>query len=620
MIQNTYNAMHDELKAAIHAPTGTGKSLAYLIAYVAIKLENPDFKMSISTYTHRLQEQLIRDIDMANQIYLKCVNELKLERNALEFTILKGKSNYFCAFNFEKNENDLSSVDVKLINKMLSTIESENLKLERSNFKVPLSDEVLSKITVDECYKRCSFSKSCTYYQDFVESKSDIYILNHALYFNRQFYTDGWNYSFSVFDEAHKLDKVIMEASTFQFSIDTLEEFVRRGAQLLYKYNVPKKSVNKWIQTYLHKHPFVLKFKQGTNVIFSNLEKGEFIYTSIGYPLDGFKNILTELNAWTKEVLKSVSVSFLEEEGTVEVKEDGYSFHMGQWEFALNDLAWFNHILSKDGVLWLEKTDDKLYYKATPQNILQLDNVFSNNLLLTSGTLSVNNSCETIADRLNLKLDINKVLPSPFDLKSNSIVYYNPNMHPYSNTYFKDVTNEILELFDIGEGKTFVLFTALELMKSQYNSLKTKLILKYGQNIDIFLQGQDSHELIMASFNNPNKKTILFGSLTYFEGIDLKGKALTQVIMVKLPFSRPNQPIQQILDSAFNYSEWEAIIRFEQAFGRINRTKTDYGSFCVLDNRVEKSKFKVFLEVFRSQDIPIITDKNELKEFYKLKS
>lgn len=620
MMKSVYHSMLNNEKVAVHAPTGTGKSLGYLIPFLAVKLDKPEFKLTVSTFTISLQEQLVRDIDMIKKIYEKIKFKHAFDQPALKHTVLKGKSNYFCEDRFV-NSSEIFPVNVyEMVHNRLFEMHSEQTPLDRQHFQIPIRNDQWSEISVESCKKEeCPFHKQCTFYKDYFIQKSDIVIVNHSLFFNRHFFVeDAWDdYHFHVFDEAHKLEKVILSSSTFEISPKKLEAWVLQGANLAYRYKLESPLIEAWMKNYLYSNSTVLKFKKGMANFATKISGYSY---SIGVELAKKKNFIKmvdEIVEWQKEMFeqfKSEVAHFQDLKEDDKLKEE-----INFWGMNLLELAEFNSSLNKENtLLWSEKADDGTFVlKVTPKNIHEIPSLFeeSKGILLTSGTLAINGSCSAFANRLNITLADERILPTPFDLKENTLCYISRHVNPKSKSYFDDLENEIFSLLKAGEMKTFILFTSVDAMNKMHERLASKIRLTSREKVEVWLQDKNNYQDVVASFENESVRSVLFGTLTYFEGIDLKGEKLTQIILTRLPFSVPDHPIQELLEHNKGYSQWEAFIRFEQAFGRLIRTTNDYGTFSVLDNRYYN--FSVFSHIFNSQGIRVTNNIEDISDFYK---
>lgn len=617
MMEAVYEAMISDTKVAVHAPTGTGKSLGYLIPFIAVKIQKPEFTMSISTFSISLQEQLERDIQLVNQIY-----KALRGKNLREVT-LKGKANYFCHDRYDRalGEDSLSVKTADGVNEHVN----QN-RWDRQNLGVSVSNEEWNKIKVESCLEEeCPYAKHCTYFQSYFNPTYDVYIVNHSLFMTRSFYVDGaWDHvDFNIFDEAHKLEKVMLDSRTFELSVDNAERWASQGYSLAIDHGVEKEKANTWIRVMCYEHKTILSFKKLSENIRKVMKDSTGSCESLKVDTTKMKRFLTAIAEWQKQLYVSWEALFSEEIQEKEnFKEDKSLYGISLLE--LNEFLSLSHREDDAAVIWFEKPDrGELLYKVTPKSIQDIPNPYQKGLVLTSGTLAQGGTCSPIALRLGISLQNEKVMPTPFPLSEQTKVYVASDINPTDanhRNYENLLAERILELIKAGDGKTFVLFTSKVMMKNMYNRLKDSLHLlayQFDQPMRVWLQEKDNYKTIVESFQTASVRSILFGTLTYFEGIDLKGDSLTQLILTRLPFSVPDHPVQQILDRKHHYSQWEANIRFEQAFGRLIRTKSDYGSFAILDNRIMSQRFKPFLSMFELENIPFVKNIEEIKQFHK---
>lgn len=616
MMESVYNAMMKNEKVAVHAPTGTGKSLGYLIAYVAVKLQRPDFVISISTYSLSLQEQLQRDLEVANNVYVK------LTGKSLRAIPLKGRSNYFCHSRFDR-ALDEESLSVKTNESLLENIPRN--RWDRQNLNVTMSNEEWNKVKTETCLeKECPYTENCTYYQSYFDKTYDIYVVNHSLFMARFLYVaEAWEHiDFMIFDESHKLEKVMLDSNTYELSLEQAEYWSTQGHTLATEMGVDREKANIWIRQKFYEHRSIATFRQLNENILAVMTGTTESCATLKIDLTKMKRFLLMVSRWQQELFSSWEELFSEEmKESPRFKEDKNVYGANLGGFA-EFLSLSNHEEEK-AVIWFEKKEKgQLLYKVTPKSISEIKSPFQKGLLFTSGTLAQGGTCSPLAARIGITLDRENVMSTPFSLAEQTCVYVSSDINPNARNYEVLLAERILELIKMGDGKTFVLFTSTELMKSVYNRLRDSLYLlayQFDQPMRVWLQEKDNYKAVIDSFQTPSVRSILFGTLTYFEGIDLKDKALTQIILTRLPYSVPNHPVQQILDRNHNYSHWEAVIRFEQAFGRLIRTQNDYGSFSVLDNRLLGPRFKSFMDIIEKENIPFSTSIGTIKEFHTIK-
>lgn len=618
MMESVFQAMNEDKKAAIHAPTGTGKSLAYILPFVAKKIIDPDFRMTISTYTISLQEQLKKELELANSLYVSVKKDLQLEKQPFRWNINKGKSNYFCYHRFLESENMIPKTLFEKVENQFQALSINESRLDKQNFNLTIRSDQWDEMNVNTCKQdSCPYKKDCTFYKDYF-SPADLVIVNHSLFFARHFFVDGsWDYfQFHIFDEAHKLEKEILNSSTQDLSLRKVEFWVFQAVNIANKHGIDDERINEWARSQFYEHQVISVFRSGLEKLAVRINEPSIAFEKTNVPLSNIKKMFLTIQKWQKimhETFLKQVVQYESLDLDSSLKEE-----VDVWGKNLLELNEFLSVLEKEhSLFWLEKTNNSVSFKVTPKRIDTIPTPFTKGTAFTSGTLAQNNSCLSFAKRLNVDLDIDLALSTPFSLNEQTLAYISKTTNPKSSDYLTQLEKEIFELITKGDMKTFVLFTAEEPMKKMYEKLKKPLEdyakIHYGE-IDIWLQDPTNYKKVVSSFKELDKRSVLFGTLTYFEGIDLKEESLTQVILTRLPFSVPTHPVQEILDQEYQYSKWEATIRFEQAFGRLIRSTNDYGSFAVLDNRI--LRFKAFLDVFTQEGVPITHSLDDIEDFH----
>lgn len=621
MMETMYTSMLQGEKCAIHAPTGIGKSLGYLIPYVAVKLDRPQFKMTVSTFTIHLQEQLKKEIALIQKLYTH-LSQQGQERPLLNVVTWKGKSNYYCEaraiqaapFISESKEQQVFS----RLEQRMRELKEKRTNQDRQHVGFAVTDNIWQKVSVEHCDKKeCSLRHDCTYYRHYFGDQWDLLILNHSLYFTYHFYVKPWDVDFSVFDEAHHLSKVLINSATYSLSYDQMSRWVQQGGFLARKYGFDAEEAEAWEERFLNDEA-VLRFKLGERRIRDRMSEDTLIFKS-----SGFMEAVADLIEWQKKMYHSLTNERLPE--TVDDTEttghtEEFAKEKQSWVMQLLNLQEFHRLLTHpSGLLWTEKeADHSLTYKVTPRNMDFFDEtLFGEGAGFTSGTLAQDGSCQAFEESLRLDVQTDEVLPTPFPLADRTRVYVSPNVNPKAALYREQLAAEILRLLQAGELKTFVLFSSIRLMHDQYGRLKDEIASLASGDLPVRVWVQDKYnkDKIIQSFENEEEKSVLFGSLTFFEGVDLKGSSLTQVILTKLPFAYYRHPIQQILNQNGKYLEWEAVLRFEQAYGRLMRRMDDYGTFAILDRRF--SRHPAFSRMLQKAGVPIVSSVAEIAAFYE---
>jgi DNA polymerase-3 subunit epsilon/ATP-dependent DNA helicase DinG len=203
--------------------------------------------------------------------------------------------------------------------------------------------------------------------------------------------------------------------------------------------------------------------------------------------------------------------------------------------------------------------------------------------------LRTEGSFSYIESRLNMEDPMELALDSPFDLKSAVLLYVPKDMpEPNQPFYQKQVEQTLVDLCKATEGRTLVLFTSNSQLHATYRAIQPAL---EEDGIVVFGQGLDGSRMQVIDNFRSTAKSVLLGTRSFWEGIDIVGQALSCLVITRLPFAVPTDPVfaarAETFDDAFNqYYLPDAILRFRQGFGRLVRSKEDYGIIVLLDNRL----------------------------------
>jgi DNA polymerase-3 subunit epsilon/ATP-dependent DNA helicase DinG len=251
-------------------------------------------------------------------------------------------------------------------------------------------------------------------------------------------------------------------------------------------------------------------------------------------------------------------------------------------------------------VYWLEaraKGGD-VALRCAPLHVGQLldEHLFSQkeSVILTSATLSTDNDFSYIRERLGLGTGVNKQLSSPFDYGESALVYVPSDMpEPGMPGYQRVLEQTLVDMCIASEGRALILFTSHSAVRATYRAIQRPLedkgIMVLGHNID------GSRRQLLERFKS-NPRTVLLGTSSFWEGIDVVGDALSVLVIAKLPFSVPTDPVfaarsEGFEDPFLQYSVPQAILKFKQGFGRLIRSKSDRGVVAVLDRRVLSKRY-----------------------------
>ncbi|MCK4352520.1 hypothetical protein KAW65_03835 [candidate division WOR-3 bacterium] len=603
------------------AGTGVGKSLAYLVPFI-LWAKNNKKKIIVSTYTKTLQHQLLtKDIPLLQS----ALNTLPLKFTALAAF---GSKNYLCLRRWHKlaDKGLFLTPEDKEIEKLTeweaSTETGLRSELEK-NGKVKIFSEVARD--PDLCLgKKCKFREIC-YYERARRKlfKTDLIITNHWLFFaNLAAHKKVLPaYHGIIFDEAQNLEAVATEYFGIHLSNYKFDFFFNS-----LKKEIVNHSLNQIInEAQLAKEDF---FREIFNFIDNNNVTRITAKSIVPNLISPFLN---DISLLLKKLRKNA-------------KDEEESEEIGRWDSkckALDtELALFLNQLDPASIYWLETV------KHHKTSLISLNTapiiiapymkkyVFDPEIpiVLTSATLTVDKSFDFISKRLGLKNKEEVYLFSSFDYKKNVILYIpEDGPDPRARQYYEFVAQEIKKLIKITNGRALVLFTSFELMNKVYGQIKAS-----SAQIEFLKQGDASRDELLKRFNNPalvrppavrragKCGTILFGVASFWQGIDIPGDALLQVIITRLPFDVPDSPIiqarmewikQQGDNPFWEYQLPQAVMILKQGFGRLIRKCTDYGLVAILDTRIRKRWYgKKFLNSL--PDCKLTSNLAEVKSFF----
>lgn len=613
MAQAVFDAISHKKVLIAEAGTGTGKTFAYLLPTLL-----HGGKTIISTGTKTLQDQLFnRDIELIRRLFNKPIKVVQL----------KGRANYVCHHYLERaategrffRREDIEDL-VKIQHYVKVTQSGDKAELSTVAEDAPIWAQVTS--SRDNC-----LGQECRFHQDCFVLKArkaaldaDIVVVNHHLFFADVWLKDEGNGELLpqcntiIFDEAHRLPEI---ASTFfgnNLASGQLMELARDSKVESLGYAKEETALPLAID-HLEKaiKDMRLVFKAEPTRISSHSLHDH----------SRFQAALAHLS----ETLDQVYVLLKAQDG----RSEGFKQLIRRAEELQGLLQkWGKVEGGQDDVHWLEVGAQHFTLNATPLNIAQL---FQNQMSLTSrawifvsATLAVNDSFTHYQEALGLHRAETKLWHSPFDYKSQALLYV-PKTMPAVNTaeFTRAVIMKALPLLHLSRGNAFLLFTSIKAMREGYDILCAELE-KSAHSYPVLLQGQASRTVLLDKFRK-EAHAILVASQTFWEGIDVKGEKLSLVVIDKLPFAAVEDPIlsariERIARSGGNgfvdYQLPQAVINLKQGAGRLIRDETDYGILMIADTRlVEKGYGKT---IWRSLPPMLRTrDESVVKRFWEQK-
>jgi len=623
-----YDSLSNNTHLLIEAPTGIGKSYAYLVPSIYYAIENKK-KAIISTHTINLQEQLLnKDIPTLKSI-------LPIE---FKVSLLKGKNNYICPKRLKKameNSDMLFETEEKHILNKLSNwaFQTNNGSSSDINFSVPF--DIWSTVCAERgiCTNRTcgKVEETDCFYQKakYESSKADVLIINHHLFFtlfkgvkdaNKKGYLSVND--FVIFDEAHTLETVASEHIVPAISREMIK------FHLLRLYNSRKKKGFLLSFPSLHILPIVDNLLDLNGTFFADLRRRLFKNTSRQekltsrmYDENAAQNILkNEIDNLTESLRKIKTACKTELE---ENELQDYIYRFTEINLLIEDFLSLKR-KSEGFVYWVElsssKLDSNISLCSSPVDVSLYfrENIFrnGNTSVLTSATLTVNNEFNYFKKRLGAET-VNKLqLPTQFDFYDQTKLFIPrdiPEPQKENNFEYKSKLLYWLKYFvDYTEGKALILFTNAKLL----NEIGKQLKELYNGDMDIFMQGEGKSRMKLLNDFRLNINSVLLGLDSFWLGVDVPGEALSNLILTKLPFAVPDHPLIQARlefiernggNSFMDYTLPEAVLKFRQGVGRLIRSKSDTGIIAILDKRILSKPYgKYFINSIDECPIEII--------------
>jgi DNA polymerase-3 subunit epsilon/ATP-dependent DNA helicase DinG len=646
MLRSITRAISEGQHLLIEAGTGIGKSFAYLIPAALWAIQN-GLRVVISTNTINLQDQLINkdipDLQEALDIDLRA-------------TILKGRSNYICPrrLGILRRRGPETPHEMRVLAKVLVWLQTSTTgDRGELNIRGSAEQEVWSRISAadegcsaENCVKHSG--GTCPFYRARQAAHSaHIIIVNHALLLadvatgNRVLP----DYEYLIVDEAHHIEAATTDALSFKASkFDILRIFRELGGpnagilgRLLgttHDTLTPANyaAIDRLVQRITD---YTFQLENLTRNLFNAIE--QFLFEQrdgrrIG-PYAQQVRILPATRvqpAWldvevswedTQVIIKSLldsletigqAVAELIEQGheDSEILEDIFNnlsnvYRRTSEIFENLDAMVFNP--QPDRIYWTEVHPNErgLTLQAAPLHIGSLMEKHlwhkKHSVIMTSATLTTAGEFDYLRGRLNAEDAYELALGSPFDFENSTLLYIINNISEPSdrNGHQRAVENALIHSCKATEGRTLVLFTSYAQLKRTSKTIHDVLA---DDGITVYEQGQGaSPHALLESFKAADK-AVLLGTRSFWEGVDVPGDALSVLVIVKLPFDVPTDPIisarsETFEDPFYQYALPEAILRFRQGFGRLIRTKTDRGVVVILDKRVLTKQYgRIFVD------------------------
>ncbi len=587
MAEEVERALEGNRKLIVEAGTGTGKTLAYLVPALL-----SGRRVVISTGTKALQEQLyFRDVPFLERVF----------GEPLRVCYMKGRGNYACRQKIYDAENmpvlsGLEEVaDFQVIRDWEKTTETGDRAEIRT---LPEGSTAWAKI--DARSELCAGQKCKQFERCFITlmhqraSEADIIIVNHHLFFadlavrredQAKILPD---YNAVIFDEAHEIEDTAGQYFGFIASNYRVQELRRDVAAMSRTRKFGSEELDR-ILTRLEE--VALQFFDklpGAEGRGSFLSRGEF--------LDQHHETYTDLLA-AFDLLAS----------HLKLIQDAPQEIIPLFRRALELRQAIQFLIESEDqrfVYWIERRGRGVFLQATPIDVAEVlrEHLWNrvDAAVLTSATLAVAGGFEFVESRLGLEGARTLVAPSPFEYDRQALLYVADHLpQPSSPAYVKAASEEIVKLLNASRGRAFVLFTSYQQMRQIYDRVS------FGIEYPVLLQGTGPRMALLEEFRE-TPHCVLFATSSFWQGVDVPGEQLSCVIIDKLPFAAPNDPvvdarIRNIRESGgnpfYDYQIPQAAIALKQGFGRLIRTRSDRGVLALLDSRITRQRYgQVFFD------------------------
>ena len=611
------DAMDDAIESgkvlAAEAGTGIGKTFAYLVpALLSGK------KVIISTGTRHLQDQLFHT-DLP-----RVIKALAVESSS---ALLKGRSNYLCTHRL-KLAPHLGFIN-RVTQSLLSDVDewskltpsgdiSELTSIEEDSYIWPMVTSTADNCLGSECddWEKCFIVNARKKAQ-----AADVVVINHHLLLaDMTLKNEGFaellpEADAFVIDEAHQIYDVaarffgntVSSRQLISLARDTIAEQVNDAADMSELRDYAEE---------LEKAARDFRLSLGESGVrdgWLKIQNKKSVQQSLDVLLVALNDLLVVLEA-AAERSRGIEQCFERGHKVMARLKSFQAEHVKPAGEEGND---------NPAVLWYETYTKSFMLHATPIDVATIfqqhtDN-FSKAWLFTSATLQVNKKFDHFSQNIGLENYISGVWESPFNYEKQSLLYLPENLpQPSEQSYTKQLMQAAVPVLKASEGRAFVLFTSYYAMNQARDYLKQML------PYELLVQGDLPKHQLLDKFRQTDN-AILLGTSSFWEGVDVRGKGLSCVIIDKLPFAPPGDPVMQARIDAIkrgggnafvDFQIPQAVIALKQGVGRLIRDVNDYGVVMIGDPRIkQKSYGRIFLNSLPT--MPVTSDVNDVASFYR---
>jgi len=611
MAELVEEAFHKKRHLLVEAGTGTGKTLAYLIPAI-----RSGRRVVISTATKSLQEQLFtKDVPFVQKHFAP---ELKV-------AVMKGRSNFLCRHKVHQMESQPILKGIEELDWFTQIRDWERLTEtgDRSELSfLPDEGELWSKL--DARRETCTGQKCVQFERCFITAMhrraadADLIIVNHHLFFadlalrRDDFGSILPEYSAVIFDEAHEIEGVASDYFGRQISNYRFEELARDAEQAIRISQQGKPLLLRRVTRLREKaYEFfnLLPPREGRSALGPDaraafLEGYRSSYDGLMAALQALESEIAALPSKPEELL------VIARRAAEQRAETAFLFESNE----------------KNYVYWLERRGKGVFVAATPIDVSsilreQLFDAFDT-VVMTSATLAVSGRFDFLKQRLGIQAVHESVLPHEFDYGRQALLYIPAGLPDVRDPAFvQKAAEEISRLLKLTDGRAFCLFTSYTQMNQIFELVRARV------RFPLLLQGTAPRMALLERFRT-TPGAVLFATSSFWQGVDVPGEQLSCVIIDRLPFAVPTDPVvaarvRMLTEEGRNaFAEYqipEAVLALKQGFGRLIRARTDRGVLAILDNRIQRMQYgKIFIESL--PEYSLTRDIAEVQRFMKAPS
>jgi ATP-dependent DNA helicase DinG len=605
-----WDSLNNGENLLVEAGTGVGKSLAYILPAALLAFHTKK-RAIISTHTVNLQEQLVsKDIPLV----AKAFEEFGFN---LQYGLMKGRSHYVCLRRLKQASAEvdrqeslwLLSNEEKVLSDILGYINAGKWDGDRDNLSFPISESVWNEISSESgrCMGiNCPERETCPYQAKRTSlEKCHLIVVNHALFMSHIALCSDTKgkirllppFDIVIFDEAHHLEECARDALGIEVSQARFKRLADDTVRLS-----TRNSLGDILSKDEQRHIRALLDNSVSSL-------GNELRTFEPHGYQEQKLRIRDTNTIDMNFIESVNdfTTILEDWESLDLSDEErfeVSSLRRRFKSLISDLIKIVN-LEGDGdsyVYWAEKEGvgrrTAVVVKRAP---LEVGPYLAENLwqgletgILTSATLATNGCMKHARFLLGIEEANELILGSPFNYKEQACfcIPRDSRNLDVNSSYFDEYTaRKVIEIIDMTQGRTFVLFTRRKSMESVASMVRDKI---ESRGFPFLKQGDEPRDVLLTRFKESGN-AVLFGLASFWEGVDVPGSALSCVILTKIPFPVFNDPVMkareelwksQGLTPFIHYSLPQATLKLKQGFGRLIRTKTDKGAIVLLDSRI----------------------------------